>query len=701
MRRYIIILTFLCSVSSAFAQLDTDRLVSIGRNALYFEDYVLSIQYFNQAIKAKPYLIEPYFYRAIAKIQLEDINGAHADLDIVIDRNPFIPMAFYARGYTNKRKGNWDEAEADFTKALEFSPDNDIYIVNRIEVYTEKEDFDRAIFDINYLLRKTPESVELNFEKGRILLEMKDTVQAIETFDYLTTLDSLNSDAWSIKGLAYLIVDSLDIALECYDKAVQAKSNSIATYINRGIINYRKKNYRTALSDYDMAVKIDSTNINALFNRALLSNEVGNYHLAIKDLTSIISIDQTSYEAIYQRAVINAELGYVDESITDYTTVLNAYPRFIPAMYARANLYDKLGRTRSAYFDRQKAYEIREEERAIAAKGGKVDDDDDEEDKGIDVSVKVDSSNDNIIKNRSNLFAANANDKLVDGSIRGTVQNYDVMLENITNYQLSYYRTVDDKVPHYGYNHFALQKFNQEKRLTGELFLVTSEMKLTSSLINYHFNSINKISSLITEYPYNSDLYLERAYAYALIQDFANAITDLSKAIFYGEDVVFAYFTRANLRYKQLEFMINNQNSYDEITDLTKEEEVNNYKLQSNNILNPKTLFEQKYSYEFELIMRDYDKVIELLPDFAFAWYNRGNMLCIQRDYKSAIVNYTNAINIQPDFGEAYFNRGLTYIYLGDSKRGIADLSKAGELGIYKAYGVLKKVQRVIDKGDF
>ena len=32
------------------AQFNTDRLVMIGRSALYYEDYVLSIQYFNQAI---------------------------------------------------------------------------------------------------------------------------------------------------------------------------------------------------------------------------------------------------------------------------------------------------------------------------------------------------------------------------------------------------------------------------------------------------------------------------------------------------------------------------------------------------------------------------------------------------------------------------------------------------------------------------
>ena len=52
----LIFLLFVSRLVPCHAQLNTDRITSIGRNALYFEDYVLSIQYFNQVIKLKPYL---------------------------------------------------------------------------------------------------------------------------------------------------------------------------------------------------------------------------------------------------------------------------------------------------------------------------------------------------------------------------------------------------------------------------------------------------------------------------------------------------------------------------------------------------------------------------------------------------------------------------------------------------------------------
>lgn len=48
---YIICMGLLFPVS-ALSQINTDRVMTIGKNALYFEDYVLSIQYFNQVINA-------------------------------------------------------------------------------------------------------------------------------------------------------------------------------------------------------------------------------------------------------------------------------------------------------------------------------------------------------------------------------------------------------------------------------------------------------------------------------------------------------------------------------------------------------------------------------------------------------------------------------------------------------------------------
>lgn len=95
---------------------------------------------------------------------------------------------------------------------------------------------------------------------------------------------------------------------------------------------------------------------------------------------------------------------------------------------------------------------------------------------------------------------------------------------------------------------------------------------------------------------------------------------------------------------------------------------------------------------EYEMVLRDYEKVIESAPRFIYVYYNRGNLRCSQQDYRGAIADYTEAIRLRPDFGDAYYNRGLVYLKQGDTVKGTADLSKAGELGVVAAYNLLKRM---------
>jgi len=125
--------------------MNTDRITSIGRNALYFEDYVLAIQYFNQVIRLKPYLSEPYLYRSIAKIQLEDYQGALQDCNAALERNPFSPGSYYARGYIFRQLNQFEKAEKDYSEALRFSPENRTYMLLRADTRAQMKHYDAAL----------------------------------------------------------------------------------------------------------------------------------------------------------------------------------------------------------------------------------------------------------------------------------------------------------------------------------------------------------------------------------------------------------------------------------------------------------------------------------------------------------------------------------------------------------------------------
>ena len=89
--------------------------------------------------------------------------------------------------------------------------------------------------------------------------------------------------------------------------------------------------------------------------------------------------------------------------------------------------------------------------------------------------------------------------------------------------------------------------------------------------------------------------------------------------------------------------------------------------------------------------LSDFEKALKKDNKNAYLYYNIGNIYAQNKDYTKAITFYDKALKIDSRLAEAYYNRGLANIYNKKTTIGISDLSKAGELGIYDAYSAIKK----------
>ena len=666
--RYIILVLCVCGlgIGTTHAQLNTDRITTIGRNALYFDDYVLSIQYFNQVIKLKPYLSEPYLLRAIAKIQLGDYSGAEQDCNLAIERNPFLPGAYYTRGYVYKLTNEFERAERDFSEALIFAPENRTYIAMRADVRAEQEKFDQALEDINHLLHREPQSAALHFEKGTICLRSHDTICALNSFAKSTEYDSQNPANWSALGLVQLMMNNPDEAFISLSKSINHGSNWAGDYINRGIIHYQRHNYRGALADYDKAVSIAPQDDQCYYNRGMLRQELGDYNRALEDFTQAIDLAPEQIETYYQRGMVLLHLRQWEEAISDFGTILTRYPYFLPAYYLSAQAQTALGNGKEAFDLRKKAYDLEQNKDSIQS---------------LQTTMQIAQSQPKQ-RDRRKEFSARAAQNLeasedenkYNSETRGSVQNRYADVVNEPNISLSYYAPHNNatSLRQTNYSQVSVEAYNRQQLLPAVLHFTTQEISLTADMVNQHFAQINQLSNQVDLLEQNPILqpedkkrlcasYLARAMEEALVQDYSSAIDDITRAILLDNELYFAYFCRANWRYKQLEY----KRAMGETTDVA----------------------------DFELMMRDYDYVIHHQPDFSFAYYNKANMLCLQKNYLVAINYYTQAIQADSDFAEAYFNRGLTYIYINEIDKGLADLSKAGELGIYQAYNLITRFQ--------
>ena len=89
---------------------------------------------------------------------------------------------------------------------------------------------------------------------------------------------------------------------------------------------------------------------------------------------------------------------------------------------------------------------------------------------------------------------------------------------------------------------------------------------------------------------------------------------------------------------------------------------------------------EKRDQKDFEGAIRDYDKAIEINPQYAYAYNNRGLSKNNLGQYQEAIKDYDKAIEINPQYAMAYNNRGVSKQNLGQYQDAIKDLDKAIEI---------------------
>ena len=468
----------------------------------------------------------------------------------------------------------------------------------------------------------------------------------------------------------------------------------------------QKNNLKGAMADYDQVISMDHDNLIARFNRGLLRFQVGDNNRAIEDFDVVLQLEPDNYMAYYNRALLRYETGDYPGSVSDFNVVLTEYPDFLPGYYSRAEAKKKMNDLAGADRDVWTAFKKEEQMKKNRAAGKTTA----SASSGTATTGTSTSGNatDNNTREQSDKNIDKFNRLVVydkeeerrnkfNSDVRGRVQDRNVRVDLEPQFILTFYEK-PDPVKKQLYYSKLIDDFNQQMVLKMKLLITNEEAALTEDQIAAHFASIDDYSARIARNPSDVNSYLGRALDYMLVQDFASAIKDYDKVIELDPNSMIAFFNRAVVRYKQMQYQDSNEEAeiMDIRSDLTMnfnmggKQTVHSAVMPSKDDLN--AIKEEKRSYQHEQITRDYDMAIKLHPDFVYAYFNRGNLRCALRDYRAAIEDYSEAIRRDPEFAEAYFNRGLARLSQGNTSQGIADLSKAGELGIINAYSIIKRM---------
>ncbi len=95
-----------------------------------------------------------------------------------------------------------------------------------------------------------------------------------------------------------------------------------------------------------------------------------------------------------------------------------------------------------------------------------------------------------------------------------------------------------------------------------------------------------------------------------------------------------------------------------------------------------------------------YDKAIAINPEYADAYYSRGNAYYDKESLEQAIADYSKAIEINPVYLKAYYNRGVFYYKKGNLVQAISDYNKAIAINPEYADAYYSRGKAYYDKGN-
>jgi tetratricopeptide (TPR) repeat protein len=161
--------------------------------------------------------------------------------------------------------------------------------------------------------------------------------------------------------------------------------------------------------------------------------------------------------------------------------------------------------------------------------------------------------------------------------------------------------------------------------------------------------------------------YYGRSWVKISLGDYEGSLQDAKKGLLLDSKNPGMYFRRIGSAYDQME-------RYPEAI------EAYNEAIKFNSDRDEGTIYNRGLCYfnmeKYDLALADFNRCLELDPDWAWAFSARGNVYLELKQYGRAIEDCTNAIKYNPNYQQAYIVRAYAHRAMGENEKAKADLKK-------------------------
>ncbi len=267
-------------------------------------------------------------------------------------------VALAERAEAQRLMKRYDDALADFNRAIEINPKLSWAIASRGETYRAVKRYPDALADFDRAISQSPGLVWAIADRGIARREMRRYPDALRDFDTAIELDGSYTWAIANRGETYRRLKKYDEAVADFDLAISLDRDYAWAIASRGKTYVRMKRYEEALQDFNQALALDG-DLNWVYSsRARAYRSIGRLDEAIADFDRVVQVDPDNAWIIASRGRVYLLKKWYEEALADFDRAIDLRSDIEWALASRGETYRQMRRYREALDDFNRALDL-------------------------------------------------------------------------------------------------------------------------------------------------------------------------------------------------------------------------------------------------------------------------------------------------------------------------------------------------------
>ena len=261
------------------------------------------------------------FYEKNDYQQIKELAGVLQAAKEISATSQFI--CFSLKGYGNFHLKQYEEALADYTRAIELDEKNAIAIASRGQAYGLINRYEEALADFTRAIELDEKYAGAIALRGATYQLMKRYEEALADFTRAIELDEKYAGAIALRGGTYRSMKRYEEALADFTRAIELDEKYTGTIGQRALTYYLMGNFDQALQDFSRRLELDEKDMWSCGWRGEVYRSMGQYGLALLDLTKLVDAGKADPDDTVRRAATYIPLGDTVSAQKDLDFVLS------------------------------------------------------------------------------------------------------------------------------------------------------------------------------------------------------------------------------------------------------------------------------------------------------------------------------------------------------------------------------------------